>query len=444
MTAVDTSRKSPVEPHSPDTAIPARQNVPRGMRGVVSLDDLEARARRHLPVPIFGYIAGQAESGAAYTGNRSAFEKYLFSPNVLRGTKDRDQSVGLFGRRYSRPFGIAPMGLSALAAYDGDIALANGAYDRDTVAILSATSLTPLERVAKEGPSHWFQAYFPGDHDRVRAMVERIAAAGFETLVVTVDVPVNGNREIDKRNRFVTPIEPTPKLFLQGATRPAWSFGTAFKTLMRHGMPRFANLDVGEGPPIVARNIERSFSGREAFAWEHLETARKHWKGNLVLKGVLRPDDAIRALDVGCDGLIVSSHGGRQLDSMIAPLDALPGIRAAVGPNVPVLIDSGLRRGTEVLKALALGADFAFVGRPFLYAAALAGRPGVTRAFDILSEEVDRNMAMIGLQSLSGIRDANGNSHFVLHRSQVEKEASAALDSYATEPWHRTHSQHEE
>ncbi|SFP95423.1 L-lactate dehydrogenase (cytochrome) [Tranquillimonas alkanivorans] len=432
MTAAESSSKSSVASRGPETAAPVRQNVPRSMRGVVSLDDLEARARRHLPVPIFGYVVGHAESGAAYSGSRGAYEKYLFSPNVLRGTKDRDQSVSLFGRRYSRPFGIAPMGLSALAAYDGDVALANGAHDRETVAILSATSLTPLERVAKEGPSHWFQAYFPGDHDRVRAMVERVAAAGFETLVVTADVPVNGNREIDKRNRFVTPIAPTPKLFLQGATRPAWSFGTAFRTLMRHGMPRFANLDVGEGPPIVARNIERSFSGREAFAWEHLETARKHWKGNLILKGVLRPDDASRALEMGCDGLIVSSHGGRQLDSMIAPLDALPGIRAAAGPDVPVLIDSGLRRGTEVLKALALGADFAFVGRPFLYAAALAGRSGVTRAIDILSEEIDRNMAMIGLQSLSGIRDANGNSRFVLHRSEVEREASAALSSTST------------
>lgn len=430
MTAPDPAAKIPPS-KGPETMRPVKEKVPRRMRGIVSLDDLEPRARRHLPVPVYGYVFGRAESGGAYEGSRGAFKNYVFAPFVGRGTRNRDQSVCLFGRRYARPFGIAPMGLSALAAYDGDVALAQAAHERDTVAMLSATSLTPLERVAQEGPSHWFQAYFPGDHDRVRAMVERVAASGYGTLVVTVDVPVNGNREIDKRNRFATPIAPTTKLFWQGATRPAWSFGTAFRTLAARGVPRFANLDVSEGPPIFARNIERSFSGREAFAWEHLETARKHWKGNLVVKGVLRPDDAMRAMEMGCDGLVVTSHGGRQLDDMIAPLDALPGIRAAVGPEVPVMLDSGVRRGTDVLKALALGADFAFVGRPFLYAASLAGREGVTRAIDILSEEVDRNMAMLGLQSLEDIQGANSTQRFVLHRSEVEREAAAALAKLA-------------
>lgn len=377
-----------------------KASAPRRLRRAFSLDDFEAAARRHLPKPIFDYVAGTAESGRSHSANLSDFAAIGFVPNSLRGHIGRSQKTVIFGKEYDRPFGIAPMGLSALAAYDGDVVLAKAAADCGTLAMMSATSLTSLERVAEQAQSRWFQAYFPGDEERVLGMTDRIARAGFDTLVITVDVAVNGNRETDLRNGFATPLKPTPKLAWQGATHPAWLLGTALKTLRTHGMPHFENLDVDRGPPILARDLVRSFSGREQLRWDHVEAARARWKGNFVLKGVLSPKDAERARAMGCDGIIVSNHGGRQLDGAVSAISALPQVVEAAG-DMTVMLDSGVRRGTDVLKALALGAQFVFVGRPMLYAAAVAGKPGVRYAMDILSAEIDRNMALLGIGDLS-------------------------------------------
>ena len=385
---------------APAVAARAKASAPFGLRKAFALDDLETAARRHLPTPVFGYIAGAAETGQSFSDNRTGFSAIGFVPQSLRGATLRSQKTTLFGAEYDHPFAIAPMGLSALAAYDGDVALAKAARDRGTLAIMSATSLTALERVAAAAGSRWFQAYFPGDTERVLAMTDRIAQAGFKTLVVTVDVPVNGNRERDRRNGFATPLKPTPKLAWQGVTRPAWLFGTALKTLRTLGMPHFENLDVDRGPPIVARNLIRSFSGREQLSWEHVEAARERWKGNFVLKGVLSPPDAARARGIGCDGIIVSNHGGRQLDGAISAIAALPGVLKEAG-DMTVMLDGGVRRGTDVLKALALGARFVFVGRPMLYAAAVAGEAGVRYAIDLLASEIDRDMALLGIDDLS-------------------------------------------
>lgn len=386
------------------TAIAAQRRrtskTPSRMRRVFTLNDLEAVAQRYLPAPVFGYIAGTAETGSSLAANRQDLASIQFVPRGLRSQAVRDQKVSLFGYQYKHPFGIAPMGMSALAAYDGDMALAKGAHDRGTFAIMSATSLTPLERVANEAGSRWFQAYFPGDEKRVLAMTDRIHEAGYETLVVTVDAQVNGNRETDKRNGFVTPLKPTARLAVQGLTHPAWLFGTALRTLTTCGMPHFENLDVERGMPILARNLSRSFIGRESLAWRHVEAVRKNWKGNLVLKGVISPEDAGIARDIGCDGLIVSNHGGRQLDCTISSIAALPFVKSNAG-DMTVMLDSGIRRGTDVLKALALGADFVFVGRPFLFAAAVAGKQGVAEVIDILATEIDRNMALLGIRELS-------------------------------------------
>lgn len=377
-----------------------RREVPRRLAKAFSLEDIEAAARRHLPVPIFGYVSGVSETGSTYVSNREQFAAYRFLPRMLAGHVSRNQGTTLFGQCVEHVFGIAPMGFSALVAYDGDVALARAANARGTFAILSATSLTTLERAAQDGGSRWFQAYFPGDAERIDAMIDRVAAAGYKTLVVTVDIPVNGNRETDMRNGFVTPLKPTARLAWQGVTRPGWLFGTAFRTLSTFGMPHFENLDVDRGPPILARNMVRSFSKREALAWEHVKAARERWKGRFVIKGVLAPEDAARARQIGCDGIIVSNHGGRQLDGTVAPLAALPAVKAESGA-MTVMLDSGIRRGTDVLKAVALGADFVFVGRPFLYAAALGGEAGVRYAIDLLSAEIDRNMALLGIRELS-------------------------------------------
>tara|TARA_R110002020_G_scaffold300462_3_gene516088 strand:- start:300 stop:1559 length:1260 start_codon:yes stop_codon:yes gene_type:complete len=391
---------APAVRYQPAVAVRSKDDVPFRLRRAFALDDFEGRARRHLPAPVFGYIAGAAETGRSFAANRLDFGAIGLVPRSLRGHVHRNQETTLFGKAHARPFGIAPMGFSALAAYDGDVVLARAAHARGTLAIMSATSLTALERVAEEAESRWFQAYFPGDMARVEAMTDRIARAGFETLVVTVDVPVNGNRETDRHNGFATPLKPTPRLAWQGMTRPAWLCGTAFKTLRRLGMPHFENLDVDRGPPILARNLLRSFSGREQLRWEHVQAARDRWKGNFVLKGVLSPQDVARAREMGCDGIIVSNHGGRQLDGAISPMAALPGVLQEAG-EMTVMLDSGVRRGTDVLKALALGAQFVFVGRPMLYAAALGGAAGVRYAIDLLSAEIDRDMALLGIGDLS-------------------------------------------
>jgi L-lactate dehydrogenase (cytochrome) len=374
--------------------------VPRRLRRVFNLYSLEGVARRYLPVPIFDYIAGVAENGRTYNHNQQDLASIGFIPRTLQGHAGRDQSVTIFRKRYARPFGISPMGLSALAAYDGDVVLAQAARDRQTIAIMSATSLTPLERVAKEAECRWFQAYFPGSFDRVVALTDRVAAAGYDTLVVTVDVAANGNRELDLRNGFVTPMALTPKLAWQGITRPSWLCGTAFRTLVARGMPHFENLDTDRGPPIIAKNLIRSFSDRGLLNWEHVEKARERWKGNFVLKGILSPSDTEQARKIGCDGLIVSNHGGRQLDGAISTIDALPGVLAEAG-DMTIMLDSGLRRGTDILKAIGMGVSFCFVGRPMLYAAAVSGAAGVRYAIDTLSLEIDRDMALLGIAELT-------------------------------------------
>lgn len=409
--------------YTPAVAKRKRSTAPPRLRDVIVLDDLEAKARRHLPKPIFGYVSGNAEAGISAAAQRDAFSRHAFVPRVLKGTANRNQSVELFGTRYDHPFGVSPMGVSTLVAYDGDVTLAKGAREAGSFAVMSATSLTPLERVAREAGSRWFQAYFPGQVERIEPMLDRIAAAGFDILAVTADVPVKGNNVIDRRNRFGTPIKPTLRLAWEGITHPHWLLGTALKMLATHGLPHFENLDVGRGPPILARDVERSFSARELLSWDHIARIRELWRGKLVIKGIVSPEDAATARDLGCDGIIVSSHGGRQLDSMVSPLAALPAVKARAGGMV-VMLDSGVRYGADVLKAMALGADFVFVGRPMLYAAALAGETGVRHAVDILSTEIDRNMALLGLQDLDQLtRDHLTDAHAPFREGSFQKGA---------------------
>ena len=379
-----------------------REPAPRSLAKCFSLDDMEEAARRHLPRRVFGYVASAAETGASFRANREDFSSLCFVPRGLRTRTVRDQSRSLFGQTFDRPFGIAPMGMSALVAYDGDVALARAAHDKGTFAIMSASSLTSLERVASEAGSRWFQAYFPGDMDRVLSMTDRVASAGFETLVVTIDVQMNGKREDDLRNGWQTPLQPSLRLAMEGVAHPRWLVGTAFRTLRHHGMPHFENLDSQRGLPILARNLLRSFAGRESLSWEHVKAVRERWKGRLVLKGVLSPEDAALARKIGCDGIIVSNHGGRQMDGALSPLAALPRIMPEVG-EMAVMMDSGFRRGADVLRAIALGVDFVFLGRPFLFAAAVAGEPGIRYAIDLLSGEIDRGMALLGANTLGEI-----------------------------------------
>ena len=369
------------------------------MRRYLSLDDFEATARRRLPKFIYGYISGGAETDAAVADNRRAFDEYGFVPRVLNDVSGRGQTTTLFGKSYASPFGIPPMGSAALCAYRGDLVLARAAAAMNVPMILSASSLIRLEDVRRENPAAWYQAYLAGDVSRIEPLVDRVAAAGYDTFVVTADVPVPPNRENNIRNGFRVPIAITPKVAWDTLSHPHWLFGTWARTIVNHGMPHFENMDARRGPPVLAKNLMRNIGKRDQLAWKHVELIRKRWQGKLVVKGLIAPADARIARESGVDGVIVSNHGGRQLDYTLSSLRTLPEIAADAG-GMTVMLDGGIRRGTDVLKALALGAQFVFIGRPFLYAAVVAGEPGVRRALTLLRDEVDRDMALLGIRSI--------------------------------------------
>ena len=377
-------------------------NHSRRLASILNLHDLERAAKRHLPRPIYGYIANVAEDGHTARANRSAFDAYSFLPRALVDVSCISLETELLGQRYSLPVGIAPMGISALSAYRGDLVQAQAAAKAGIPMILSGSSLIPMEEVLHNGSTDWFQAYLPGDHAGIEALIERVHNAGFDKLVITVDYPVPPNSDNNIRSGFSSPLRPSLRLAYDGLIRPRWLFGTFARTLLNHGMPHFENNYATRGIAIMSGNVKRDFSGRSHLNWSYLELVRRLWPGKLVVKGILHPDDARRARDIGADGIIVSNHGGRQLDGTVSALEALPSVVAAVN-ELPVMVDSGFRRGTDVLKALALGARFVFIGRPFNYAAAYAGEEGVSHTIGLLRGELHRDMALLGLTRIDEV-----------------------------------------
>jgi L-lactate dehydrogenase (cytochrome) len=341
------------------------------------------------------------ETNASLTGNRAAFAEFEFLPRVLVNTRARHQKTTIFGRTYDLPFGFPPMGGTSLAAYMGDTVLAKVAAELNTVMIQSGASLTTMERVREVGPTAWFQAYLPGDPQIITPLVERAQRAGFEVLVLTVDVQVASNRENNVRSGYSSPLKPTPHLAWDCLVRPRWLFGNFGRTILNHGMPHLENMGFPRIP--ILGNIERPRMARDGLCWEHVELMRRIWKGKLVLKGVLSREDVRIARESGVDGIMVSNHGGRQLDGTVAPLRMLPAAVSEAG-GMTIMMDSGIRRGTDVLKAFALGAQFVFIGRPFLYAASIAGEAGVHHGASLLREEISRNMAMLGISSITEMK----------------------------------------
>ncbi len=386
-------------PHSPAVARPAA--TPRALSNILCLEDFEEPARKLLPRPIFGFISGGVESNAARDGNRAAFDEFQFLPRVLVNTRARHQKTTLFGRTYDLPFGFPPMGGTSLAAYMGDTVLAKVAGELNTVMIQSGASLMTMEKVKEVGPTAWFQAYLPGEPEIITPLIERVKRTGFEVLVLTVDVQVSGNRENNVRSGYSSPLKPTARLAWDCMLRPRWTLGTFGRTLMTYGMPHLENLGYPRLP--ILANLERPGRSRDGLSWEHVELIRKLWKGKLVLKGVLSKQDVRIARESGVDGIMVSNHGGRQLDHTVSPLKVLPSVVSEAG-NMAIMLDSGVRRGSDVLKALALGAHFVFVGRPFLYAASVGGEAGVHHGAKLLREEISRNMAMLGISTLAEMK----------------------------------------
>lgn len=381
----------------PGAALPQQPKpAARKFRDLLALDDFERHAKRRLPRMVYGYVAGAVETGASFRAARDAFSDYRFRPRMFVDVSGRAQAVELFGQRWDSPFGIAPLGGAAFVAYRADIQLANAARAANIPMILSASSLIPLEDVHAANPDAWFQAYLAGDQPRIDRLVDRVATAGFKTLVVTGDTPTLGNREHNIRSGFSMPMKVTPKVMWQSALAPAWLLGTVAQTFWRHGTPHFENTDAERGPPMMSKLV-RNTAKRDELAWKHVAAIRRRWHGNLVVKGIMTPEDTRIAKEVGADGVILSNHGGRQLDHTIAPLDSLAEAVADKG-TMKIMIDSGLRRGTDVLKAMALGADFVFLGRPFLYAAAVGGAECISHAVGILRSEIDRDLALVGVK----------------------------------------------
>jgi len=369
----------------------------RRAQRALCLDDFEAMSRRHLPRPIFGYVAGATERNAALDDNARAYSEWGFQPRVLVDVSKRSPKARLFGREWAAPFGLAPMGMSALAAYRGDIVLTEAARAANVPAILSGSSLIRMEEVIAANPDAWFQAYLPGDSRRVEALVDRVARAGFGTLMLTVDTAVLPNRENNVRNGFSTPLKPSLRLLWDGMTHPEWSVMTFLRTWAKFGMPHFENSFAERGAPILARNVERDFTARDHLNWEHLALIRRRWKGRLMLKGVIHPEDALRAREEGCDGVIVSNHGGRQLDGGRGSLDILPEVVEAVAGRAKIMVDGSFSRGTDLVKAVALGADWVGLGRLYLYGLAAEGASGVSRVLEILEDETVKALGLTGV-----------------------------------------------
>ena len=380
----------------------AARKVPGALRHILSLADFERSARRYLPHPIFSYIQGGVEDNQSLKGNLTAFQAHEFIPRVLNDVSARHAGCELFGMALDAPFGIGPMGISALAAYDGDCVMARAAAAARIPMVLSGASLTAMEEVAASAPGYaWFQAYLPGIDSQIVRTAERAKSAGFQTLVLTVDTAARANRENNVRARFSTPLRPSVRLAWDGVMHPRWLVGTFLRTLQRRGLPRFENTASDIPVPIISTKAARQFN-RDNLSWAHVALMRRAWPGNLVLKGILSPEDARLAAQHGVDGIVVSNHGGRQLDGAVSPLKMLPRI-ADAATGIKVMYDGGIRRGGDVIKALALGADFVFVARPFLYAASVGGERGVAHAIGLLREEVRRNMGSLGLQSIADI-----------------------------------------
>ena len=366
----------------------------------VNIEDLRRLARRHTPRAVFDYVEGGVEDEIGMARNLAALDAVRLVPRYLTDTSGRSQKRTLFGREYAMPLGVAPMGLSGISRPGTDLALASAAGRAGIPFTLSNVSNEPLDKVVAAGNGHvFFQLYPTRDRSVMHNTVARAADLGVPVLMVTVDVPVHPNRERNARSGFGAAIKLKLPYILEAARHPRW----IVEYLTNGGVPKFMNLLSAEATASSsAREIARA-SGEQLAdttqTWRDFEEIRRRWPGKLAIKGVMHPDDARRAVELGADGVVVSNHGGRQLDLAPSPLDVLPAIRAALPASVAVMFDSGIRRGSHVVAAMCLGADFVFAGRAMLYGAIAGREHGATRAITILKREIDLQMGQMGCAS---------------------------------------------
>lgn len=367
---------------------------------ILNLEDLRSQARRALPAFAFNYVDGGAEDETTLRHNRAVFDGWQFVPPVLKDASQRDLSLQLGDQPLSAPLLIAPTGYNGMLRYQADLMLARAARKAGIAYIQSTVSTAALEEIAADGQGyHWFQLYVLKDRKVTVDLLQRARNAGCTTLVVSVDAVHFGNRERDKRH-YRRPMKLSAASLLNVASKPGW----VWRTLRPQGMPGFGNLK-----PYIPPQYQRGVGGAAYFAeqmetqldWESIRWLRSQWQGQLLIKGILTVADAQQAMTCGAEGMVLSNHGGRQLDGSVSPLQMLAEIRQALGSQARILIDSGFRRGTDVVKALALGANAVLIGRPLLYAVAINGEAGVEQALALLRAEIDRTLAQLGCNNLA-------------------------------------------
>ena len=372
---------------------------------VQTIDELRRRAKRRLPRVIYDFIEGGAGDELGVVNAAKQYADYRIVPRYLLDVRPRSQEVTLFGGRFRSPFGIAPTGYAGVYRVKGEELLAEAARDAGVPIILSGSGIASIETVSRiAGQNAWFQLYAAREAATSADLIRRAADCGVETLVVTVDLPLPGRRYRNARNGFKVPPTITPSLLLDVLRHPAWTIDY----LRSGGLPAPGSwapyAPAGAGPAAVAEVMRQNASS--PLTWRDIESFRSQWKGNLVLKGVLHPEDARMAAGIGVDGLIVSNHGGRQFDRAPTPAEALPPIVAAVGDGMTVMTDGGITKGSDILVAFALGAKFVFTGRATLWGLTAAGLAGVERALSILRDEVDAGLAQTGALTMDGLASA--------------------------------------
>jgi len=368
---------------------PRRRRLTRAL----TIYDLREIAKRRTPQAPFDYTDGGADTESSLTRARAAYEKLEFQPRILRDVKDVDLSVQMLGKKMSMPVGIAPTGFTRMMQTEGEYAGACAASDAGIPYTLSTMGTRSIEDVAKAAPTgrNWFQLYMWKDRDRSMALVDRARAAGFDTLVLTVDVPVAGARLRDVRNGMTIPPSLTSKTILNAIPRPAW-----WINFLTTDPLKFASLDSWNG--TVAELLDSMFD--PTVIYEDLKWIRGQWQGNLVVKGIQNIDDAMMSVAAGADAIILSNHGGRQLDRAPVPLHLLPEVVKAIGDKAEVHVDTGIMHGADVVAAIASGAKFTWIGRAYLYGLMAGGKPGVDRTLEILRTQIIRTMKLLGARTV--------------------------------------------
>lgn len=372
--------------------------------GAYSIEDLRQMAKKRLPRGIFEYIDGAAEDGIAKEHNREVYRSLKIKNRVLLNVSKRSTKTEIFGQTIAMPYAISPTASAGLMSEGGEVSLAKAAARMGIPCTVATNSLTSMEEIyTAAGGNLWFQLYMWVDVNLRMAFVERIKSVGFKTLLVTVDGSVGANREHDRRNGYSMPLRYTPKLIAQVLANPGWCLRVLAPQYIKRGAFRKANYPPELASKLTDKLIDHELTKPDTQCWDDIKRIRDIWPGYMLVKGLQSLEDAVIAADYGLDGVVLSNHGGRYLDSAPAPLQLVPEVRRAVGDRLKIIIDSGARRGSDLVKAMAVGADMVMSGRPTLYGSAAAGEAGAYRALEIFQTEMDRVMAQLGLNSVDEI-----------------------------------------